>query len=109
MTSRSFDHRLLLLFFPGHETHSIHCTPAEVEISVYIVLIHVPSLCHAWNASDVRATDECLPCLDGYAYIIAFSIKQDPIPTAYPRSTSYFHYPHSHTVDHTLPSSPQSA
>lgn len=24
MTSRSFDHRLLLLFFPGHETHSIH-------------------------------------------------------------------------------------
>jgi len=25
MTSRSFDHRLLLLFFPGHETHSIHC------------------------------------------------------------------------------------
>jgi hypothetical protein len=23
MTSRSFDHRLLLLFFPGHETHSI--------------------------------------------------------------------------------------
>jgi hypothetical protein len=30
MTSRSFDHRLLLLFFPGHETHSIHCATCLV-------------------------------------------------------------------------------
>ena len=32
MTSRSFDHRLLLLFFPGHETHSIHCDESRLSV-----------------------------------------------------------------------------
>jgi hypothetical protein len=32
MTSRSFDHRLLLLFFPGHETHSIHCEESRLSV-----------------------------------------------------------------------------
>jgi hypothetical protein len=37
MTSRSFDHRLLLLFFPGHETHSIHCGQKSLLARVLIV------------------------------------------------------------------------